>query len=381
MKTFTSVEDVLEDVERVINSIVAVDADLASDSRSSSVMLAPSRKKAESGDGNDDEAVEENSVVTPGEVKEKKRRPERRKPADMPRRPLSAYNLFFRVERERLLNGNARDMVNPRDIDRLVISTQDGEKKKRIHRKTHGRIAFTELARIISKRWKNLSQEAKDLFERHADKERLIYKKALEAWQKSKGIARTVSSDATTEPPAPPTKEPSFRNEIESLNTMMRRGRSFVHFQAMLEQKQAELRLRQSMLDHMHMMLSYTAEGYPGVEGAVHSSQPESLGQGYYEMADATFQMAQMMLPMPNVHQAQMSYQPTPTWAVECSNSTQISAPLVHGSQHASPTMHWVPAMAPHMPLEPEAPLLLAQMAVPSPEFAYVRPQVPSTSA
>ena len=69
MKTFTSVEDVLEDVERVINSIVAVDADLASDSRSSSVMLAPSRKKAESGDGNDDEAVEENSVVTPGEVK------------------------------------------------------------------------------------------------------------------------------------------------------------------------------------------------------------------------------------------------------------------------------------------------------------------------
>lgn len=97
--------------------------------------------------------------------------------AKAPLKSLSAYNFFFRDERERILSGESS--VNEcNDSDIMIDSSlehqefllkqhwhQDREKKKhRRHRKTHGKISFTTLSKVISRRWKILSEEKKAFY-------------------------------------------------------------------------------------------------------------------------------------------------------------------------------------------------------------------------
>jgi hypothetical protein len=43
--------------------------------------------------------------------------------------------------------------------------------KKRRHRKTHGKIAFTDLSRMVSKRWKELPEDKKAFYKQTAAKD------------------------------------------------------------------------------------------------------------------------------------------------------------------------------------------------------------------
>ena len=85
-----------------------------------------------------------------------------------PLRPLSAYNYFFRDERERVVNPEAAPPLefSQERAERLLLDHWNQDRtKKRSHRKTHGKISFTDLSKLVSRRWKELSDEGRAFFQ------------------------------------------------------------------------------------------------------------------------------------------------------------------------------------------------------------------------
>jgi hypothetical protein len=86
-------------------------------------------------------------------------------PVVKPMRPLTAYHIFFQLEREYIIQTSAGEIANKSILDNKVYLDDvperyryvgPGKLKKRKHRKQHGKIGFLELSRIISTRWAEL---------------------------------------------------------------------------------------------------------------------------------------------------------------------------------------------------------------------------------
>jgi len=92
-------------------------------------------------------------------TKKKPRQFRSRKPKDMPRRPLSAYNIFFKEERARLL------------AERQALGAAAGEK-----------IGFEKMAKTIGKRWKELSAEELGRFKLLAKDDTERYRREMDAY-------------------------------------------------------------------------------------------------------------------------------------------------------------------------------------------------------
>jgi hypothetical protein len=138
-----------------------------------------------------------------GEEQKKRRRSRKNKwtkPVGKPKRPLSAYNLFFAKERILMLG---QDIPTPE---------QEAQKRK-VHCKTHGKISFAVMARTIGARWRSLGPDEKKTFEDKGRKEKERYLIVLAAWkekQKEESLVaksnvdkevEDVSSVATREDP------------------------------------------------------------------------------------------------------------------------------------------------------------------------------------
>lgn len=95
-----------------------------------------------------------------------------KKPKDYPRRPLSAYNLFFQSERQNL--------ITIRDQEAIPFT-----KKKGIG-------GFAGLARAIATKWKALDEDERSPFEDHAKLDRIRYKAEVKMW-KNKHVAKRKS--------------------------------------------------------------------------------------------------------------------------------------------------------------------------------------------
>ena len=120
----------------------------------------------------------------------RKRRPPTvpwKKPKDMPRRPLSAYNLFFKAEREKLLAG-IRGTKNEEEASATSPSGSSSKSKTGL--------GFANLAKTIAAKWKDLDAAERAPFEERAAVDKQRYDQAILEWRKNRKLQQQEARDA-----------------------------------------------------------------------------------------------------------------------------------------------------------------------------------------
>lgn len=107
---------------------------------------------------------------------------------DKPKRPLSAYNIFFKEERNRILE-------NIPDADAKVPAASSRKRKKR----PHGKIGFESLAKAIGQRWQSLSVDELAIYKEKAQQDMKRYKAEMEVYVSSE-IATQLEPDLGVDP-------------------------------------------------------------------------------------------------------------------------------------------------------------------------------------
>lgn len=112
-----------------------------------------------------------------------------------PLRPLSAYNYFFRVQRDRMIGARHVDDENDENqcLKKLLMGHWKQDRtKKRAHRKTHGKISFTELSKCISNKWKSLDDADREFFKLVAATDMKRYKAEMDQYLLEKDMQQNT---------------------------------------------------------------------------------------------------------------------------------------------------------------------------------------------
>jgi len=104
----------------------------------------------------------------------------RKKPKDKPKRPLSAYNYFFKTERQRILKYLLR---NPDDVITEIVVNAEEEQKLWTDGK---KISFEEMGKLIGRRWKKIEGEDLEKYATLASGDAERYQKELKVWNEKK---------------------------------------------------------------------------------------------------------------------------------------------------------------------------------------------------
>jgi len=139
------------------------------------------------------------------------KRPTKKKPKDKPKRPLSAYNFFFKEEREKILK-----IVVAEDPSKLQTDPEAddylGEAAIGRLKKEGGKVSFEEMGKIIGQRWKNIDPDRLSKFSEKASEDTERYKKEMQAYNgrqeakmRSEALKPPISyASPSGVPPGPP---------------------------------------------------------------------------------------------------------------------------------------------------------------------------------
>lgn len=142
-----------------------------------------------------------------------------------PLRPLTAYQMFLQLEKEFIIQTMAggedtTDKSNTHDdkvyldyvperYQQIKLSPEwyfgpGKRRKKRKHRKQHGKVGFLELSRMIASRWSKLDEtnpEVKSFVQKIADQELAEYRREMKVYNryiKDKDLSNMSSSASST---------------------------------------------------------------------------------------------------------------------------------------------------------------------------------------
>jgi hypothetical protein len=115
-----------------------------------------------------------------------------RKPKDMPKRPLSAYNLFFADERKELLKSSQKDGIGLAVSRNTFLDTSGRQSES--HRQ---KLGFAGLARTVATKWKALGAEARFKYEQQAELEKSRYQAQMKKYNEQRLKSQHQATTAT----------------------------------------------------------------------------------------------------------------------------------------------------------------------------------------
>jgi hypothetical protein len=103
----------------------------------------------------------------------------RKNDKDKPKRPLSAYNIFFKEERERILEELPAYIIKKDWVEKNDVKN----KKRKGSKADFKKIDFQCLAKLIGKRWQSLEKGLLEQYKTRAEADLKRYRSEMEMYQ------------------------------------------------------------------------------------------------------------------------------------------------------------------------------------------------------